>query len=218
MVNHPRTKGWGWLAALLLSAGCAGHDAGGMVAIAPPHDWSDRLATSRDNKDQSFRDPQASPLLPERIESFEGLDYWEPEATYYLVGPLHLFAEPEPFVIPMTAGEAWPCQRVGWVQFSLGGQLRHLQVYRMADEQKSFDDVPLFVPFKDATAGSDTYPGGRYLELQGRPGGPYVLDFNRAYNPYCAYGGPYGCPLTPAENRLTLRIEAGERGYEKAEP
>ena len=67
----------------------------------------------------------------------------------------------------------------------------------------------------DATTGTETYPAGRYLELFGPPGGPFALDFNRAQNPSCAYGAPerFACPVTPAENRLELRIEAGETGF-----
>ena len=72
-----------------------------------------------------------------------------------------------------------------------------------------------FLAFTDETTGRETYPAGRYIELDGPPGGPYVLDFNLAYNPYCAYGRPerFACPRTPPENRLSVPIEAGERGY-----
>jgi uncharacterized protein (DUF1684 family) len=69
----------------------------------------------------------------------------------------------------------------------------------------------LFVPFLDATSGTTTYGAGRYLDLDPEADGSYVLDFNLAYQPYCAYSAAYSCPLTPHENRLAVRIEAGER-------
>ena len=101
------------------------------------------------------------------------------------------------------------------MSFPLGGEIRALQVYRMLDDPPS-DAESFLVPFRDKTSGKETYPSGRYVNLEGPPGGPYVLDFNVAYNPSCAYGDVqrFACPVTPSENRLDVRIEAGERGYQ----
>jgi uncharacterized protein (DUF1684 family) len=105
------------------------------------------------------------------------------------------------------------------VGFRLGDQELRLQVYRLLDSAPAQGDAGYFLPFMDGTTGQESYPSGRYVDLVGPIGGPYVLDFNAAYNPLCAYGAPerYVCPVTPRENRLPVRIEAGERGYRREE-
>ena len=94
------------------------------------------------------------------------------------------------------------------------GRVLTLQVYRLLDQPPRQDGLGLFLPFKDRTTGKDTYPAGRYVDLEGPDGGPFVLDFNRAYNPSCAYGEPerFQCPVTPAENTLSVAVSVGERG------
>jgi uncharacterized protein (DUF1684 family) len=181
-----------------------------MVSIPPPRAWVEQVAAARADKDRAYKSAVDTPLLPEDLATFDGLDYWPPDARYYFVGPLNLYPAPERFEIVSTAGTRRPCERLGWVGFQVDGAPQKLQVYRLLDGAGG-----LFLPFADATTGRETYPAGRYVDLVGPEGGPYVLDFNRAYNPWCAYGAPerYQCPVTPPENRLTVRIEAGERGY-----
>ena len=90
------------------------------------------------------------------------------------------------------------------------GATRRLTGYVLdGDDAAEVDSV--FVPFLDATSGTETYGAGRYLDLEAEPDGRYALDFNLAYHPYCVYAPTYSCPLTTAENRLPIRIEAGER-------
>jgi uncharacterized protein (DUF1684 family) len=185
-----------------------------MTSVPPPSGWEERLVTHRSERDEEFRSGPDTPLLPEDLASFEGLDYWKPDPRYRLVGPLEIYAERERFEIPTTTGKMRPCERYGRVTFELDGRNLELQVYRLLD---SGDDPGLFLPFIDGTTGRETYPAGRYVDLEDESGGTYVLDFNRAYNPLCAYGAPerYVCPVTPPENRLDVRIEAGERGYKR---
>ena len=104
---------------------------------------------------------------------------------------------------------------VGWVRFETGGSPMTLQVYRLLDIETGSGGRGYFLPFMDTTTGEATYPGGRYVDLVGPADGPFVLDFNRAYNPLCAYAPAerFACPVTPAENRLSTSIEAGERGF-----
>lgn len=185
-----------------------------MTSVPPPAGWQERLHTYRIEKDEEFRDAPSSPLLPEDRPSFEGLEYWDPDPKYRLVGPLEVYSQREPFEITTTTGKLRPCEKYGRVRFELDGKPLALQVYRLLD---AGEDPGLFLPFTDRTTGRETYPAGRYVELEGEAGGVYVLDFNKAYNPLCAYGNPeeYQCPVTPRENRLDVRIEAGERGYKK---
>ena len=118
-----------------------------------------------------------------------------------------------------TTGKERPCEKYGRVRFEMDGKLLELQVYRLMDIRRPVDPADeFFLPFRDATSGVETYPAGRYVSLVPTGDGTYVLDFNRAHNPLCAYGRPekYVCPVTPRENRLPVRIEAGERGYRGA--
>ncbi len=205
------------------TTGCdrGGEDAGAVLrALSPPREWADRIASDRRAKDAFFRESAESPVPPERQAAFDGLAYWEPDPRYYLVGKVRFYVEPERFEIPTTNGDMRPCARVGFVEFQMGGALQRLSVYQLLDQQPTDEGPKLFLPFADATTGEETYPAGRYVDLEGPPGGPYVLDFNRAKNPFCAYGAPerYACPVTPRENRLQVRIEAGERGYLEAPP
>lgn len=202
------------LCALLLPA-CGEQRSGGMVAIDPPEGWTSQVAEQRAAKDRQFREDPNTPLRAEDVATFAGLEYWDPDPAFYFVGPVNLYYQPERFTIVTTTGRERPCEKTGWIGFELEGQTFRLQVYRLLDQQLPAGDPGYFLPFMDATTGVDTYPAGRYVDLIGPPGGPFVLDFNTAYNPYCAYGAPerYVCPRTPSENRLPVRIAGGERGY-----
>ena len=190
-----------------------------MISIPPPAGWEDRIVADRADKNRNFLEDPETPLLPDDRENFQGLDYWSLNPDYRLVGPIHLHEARDRFEIPTTSGKVRPCEKYGWVSFELGGQIHTLQVYRLLDAPKGSDAKELFLPFADGTTGKETYPAGRYLNLDGEEGGIYALDFNEAYNPLCAYGSPerYVCPVTPTENRLPVRIEAGERGYVPAQ-
>lgn len=202
------------LVVMALVAACGGQGAGTMTSVPVPSGWEERLLEHRVERDQTFRYGSDTPLLPEDRLSFEGLEYWDPDPKYRMVGPLQVHDQREQFEIPTTTGKMRPCERYGQVTFELDGSPFKLQVYRLLD---SGSDPGLFLPFIDKTTGRETYPAGRYIDLEGETGGVYVLDFNGAYNPLCAYGAPeeYVCPVTPPENRLDVRIEAGERGYKK---
>jgi uncharacterized protein (DUF1684 family) len=196
-------------------AGCDSAPSGAMSNVAPPDGWAAGLQEQREAKDREFREDPQTPLLPEAVSDFEGLDYWAPDPDYYFVGPVNLHYKPERFTIVSTSGRERPCEKAGWVRFAIGGQSYTLQVYRLLDQPSQPGAPGFFLPFMDATTGHQTYPAGRYVDLVGPAAGPYVLDFNSAYNPLCAYGAPerYICPVTPSENRLPVSIEAGERGF-----
>jgi len=197
----------------MLAVGCGPSHDGSMVSVVTPRDWAVGLERQRGLKDDYFRRGADTPLSAEAKAVFEGLEYWEPDPGLYFVGDLRRHPNPQQFEIVTTSGQERPCERFGWVSFPIDGEVRTLQVYRLLDIVDEWEG--LLLPFRDATTGTETYPAGRYLDLEGPPGGPYVLDFNRAYNPSCAYGdvARFACPVTPPENRLEVRVEAGERGY-----
>jgi hypothetical protein len=198
------------LALLALAGACNDEPIVEMVQIPPPHGYERNLTEFRQRRDSYFAQDPDSPLLGQERGSFTGLEYFDPDPSLYFVGELRLYAEPESVQMVTTAGQIRAAQRSGFVAFRIDGKLCRLQVYRLTDGSGG-----LFLPFQDLTTGSETYPAGRYVDLiPSSAAGPYELDFNLAYNPSCAYGGAerFACPVTPAENRLDVRIAAGERG------
>jgi len=186
-----------------------------MVQLPPPSGWSEGILADRAAKDRDFRTDPDTPLLAKDVPTFTGLSYWPPDPAYRLAGPIEVHDSPRRFTIVTTTGKERPCERHGQVAFEIRGKRCVLQVYRLLDAEPASGGAAFFVPFQDETTGKETYAAGRYVELDGPDGGPFVLDFNRAYNPSCAYGAPerFRCPVTPPENHLSVRIEAGERGY-----
>lgn len=197
---------------LLLLLGC-GRSATPSAAL--PEGYAEAVRAGRSEKDRDFVVDPDSPIPAGLRNAFQGLQYWPVDPRYRLVVPLEEFEIKERFTIVTTLGEARPCERYGRLSFALDGADLHLTVYRLLDGQPTGTAADLFVPFMDATTGTETYPAGRYVSLEDAGEGHYVLDFNLAFNPSCAYGAPerFQCPRTPSENRLAVAIRAGERGW-----
>lgn len=165
------------------------------------------IEAERAAKDDAFRRSPQSPIPAERRDTFTGLAYFPVDPAYRLEGvALSPYAGdgPEAFLMPTSTDEMRRAWRAGTFLFELSGQPLSLVAYDLGNGS-------LFVPFQDATSGGETYGAGRYLDLEPELDGTFTLDFNLAYFPYCAYSPDYSCPLTPAENRLPVRVEAGER-------
>ena len=200
------------LAAVLLDA-CA-RAGGAMEAVPPPGSWTSAIADERRAKDDAFAHGGDSPLDATRRATFQGLRYYPLDPSWRYAGWVEAYDHPERMSLVTTAGEVRPCERWGRVRFVRDGRELVLQVYRLLDMPGRPGGEGLFLPFKDATTGKETYAAGRYVDLEGPDGGPFTLDFNRAYNPSCAYGSPerFQCPVTPKENQLPVAVTAGERG------
>ncbi|MFW5916868.1 MAG: DUF1684 domain-containing protein [Halorubrum sp.] len=179
---------------------------------ADDDDWENRIEHQRQAKIEYFRDSARSPLPIEmRGDSFPGLEYYDPDPRYRFVLPLHEHDEAETVTVETTVDGEQTYRRWGEFRFELDGEEYTLQAYRPTDGSDRF-----WVPFRDETNGEETYGAGRYLDLEpdrDRVDGEWVLDFNDAYNPTCAYNHAYECPLIPMENWLDVRIEAGERDF-----
>lgn len=187
----------------------AGLASGGAAPTADVDAFTQHLLAKRHGKDAFFARSAHSPLAPDCQRAFAGLAYYPPDPAYRLAG-LSLEptgGHPRPFAIGTSDGRSRTAYRLGRLRFVLAGRALVLMAYKMGDIRSD----SLFVPFKDETSGRDTYVAGRYLDLRPEPDGTYVLDFNDAYNPYCAYSNSYSCPLPPGENELPVPIEAGER-------
>jgi hypothetical protein len=172
------------------------------------------IEQQRRDKDRYFKSDPQSPLPDKDKKNFRGLPYFPVNLKFRFEGPIHRYPKRETFEIIANDGEKRKTLRYGFFEFQLDGRQYRLQVYKLLDLPKHYSHL-LFVPFTDATSGRESYGGGRYLDLEERPDNRYVVDFNLAYNPSCAYGKEgYSCPLPPAENHLPVRIEAGEKKWE----
>jgi len=135
--------------------------------------------------------------------------YFPADESYIVPAQLRLSDEQQRPIVPMptSTGTLRRYQRVGLLEFTLQNQTLSLAAF-VPDGEPIVD---LFVPFADTTTGQETYPAGRYLDLHPTATGYYTIDFNKAYNPYCAYNESYECPFPPASNRLKIAIRAGEK-------
>jgi uncharacterized protein (DUF1684 family) len=185
-----------------------------MAPVPPPRSWERDLLEDRHEKDVGFASDPDSPLPAAVRGAFRGLSYFPTDPTWRYAGWVERDPAPSQLQVATTSGKPRPCERWGRVTFLRGGRVVALHVYRLLDLPERAGGEGLFLPFKDQTTGKETYPAGRYVDLVGPDGGPFVLDFNRAYNPSCAYGEPerFQCPVTPAENALPIAVTAGERG------
>lgn len=175
-----------------------------------PIDYAEAIAQFRAEKDAYFKSGHGSPIPAAEREAFSGLPYYPIDPTLRLEGRVlepYPGDEPSNFQIPTSDGKLRPAHRAGILAFELGGERRVLTAYTF----DGGDDESLFVPFLDPGSGTDTYGAGRYLDLEIEEDGTYTLDFNLAYHPSCVYDARFSCPLTPRENRLSVRILAGER-------
>jgi uncharacterized protein len=170
---------------------------------------TERLAGYRHRRDHFFAEHPHSPLRESQRAKFLCLNYFPESAELRLNLPLD---ESGPDVgeavdIPTSDGKIKSFSRAGRVRFEVDGVPVELTVFKDSDRGS------LFIPFRDASAGGETYEVGRYLEPQVRPDGTLDIDFNYAYNPFCAYGKGWSCPIPPEENRLPVTIEAGEKTF-----
>jgi uncharacterized protein (DUF1684 family) len=164
------------------------------------------LKSFRAEKDQVFaRDPY-SPLTAEQRRAFHGLNYFDENPQLVIHASVDSDVEPGEVRMSTTGGEEQVYHRYGLVRFRVDDQPAQLVLY------SSDDSDELFVPFRDATSGRDTYGAGRYLEVEAH-GDHVTIDFNYAYNPSCAYDPAYSCPLPPPENWLKVPIRAGEKVF-----
>lgn len=172
------------------------------------------LTDERRQKDVYFRTAPDSPIPHDERRAFAGLQYFPPNPAFYVEATVEALPPGDTLTMQTSDGQQRPFERFAILRFNVEGQPGQLTAYRSpgGDEHES-----LFIPFRDALAGKETYGAGRYLDVEpphlhgDEP--QVILDFNLAYNPYCAYNELYSCPIPPAENTLSIPIRAGERIY-----
>ena len=161
------------------------------------------LQEFRKIKDDFFAHDGGSPLTPEQKRKFRGLLYYPPNPALSLEVTVEEFPEKQRIEMQTTTGDIQDYERYGLFHFEVDGKPVELTIYRSTDGY--------FLPFVDSLASKETYPAGRYLEPQPLGTDRFKVDFNLAYNPYCAYNEYWSCPLTPFENHLKVPIRAGEK-------
>ncbi|MGP8124444.1 MAG: DUF1684 domain-containing protein [Nitrososphaerales archaeon] len=160
----------------------------------------------RERKDILFRTDNDSPVVS---GDFNGLKYFDPDPGFRFETELRRNPSPGSVIMTTSKGTRQLYNSVGRFELSIEGKEVRLGAYQSAERE----DLNIFVPFRDATSGDESYAAARYLDLAVEHDDSYAVDFNYAYNPYCAYSDAYACPLPPRENWLAVAIRAGEKKY-----
>lgn len=178
-----------------------------------PYFHEDSITQERKAKDLYWREGEASPLRAEDKALFQGLAYFPPQAAYCVTARFEAFPTQDTVRVLTSDNEVRLMLRAGRLHFVIDKDSCRLTAYRYTGIEGKMQRG-YFVPFKDATNGTDTYRPGRYVDVDvPQPNEPFIVDFNRAFNPYCNYNEEYSCPLVPQENILVGRIEAGEKVF-----
>lgn len=168
-----------------------------------------QIRALRAEKNHFFKHSPHTPLSPEQQDKFNGLNFYDPNPELeFVVEVTRVPISESTITIETTTGDSRRFVRYGTFTFEIDGQPQTLTVYS--------NEHGFFLPFIDSNAGKETYPAGRYLEPEALADGRLHVDFNLAYNPFCAYGEGWSCPITPAENRLKVAIRAGEKNPDPA--
>ncbi len=198
-------------------------------------DYTKALAQFRHQKDEYFRTAPESPIPLAERAAFKGLRYYPPLFALRLVAQVERLPASAPIQMATSDGAFRAFVKAATLRFTIDGQEHTLTGYQGAEEAGDAEDsgdaeeagdvedsgdaeeMTYFIPFRDALSGKETYGAGRYMDVHIEDGASEqpiaILDFNLAYNPYCAYNDNFSCPITPPENALPVAIYAGERNY-----
>nr|WP_241678390.1 DUF1684 domain-containing protein [Algibacter amylolyticus] len=163
-----------------------------------------------------YKDASKSPLKDKDRKNFKGLDFFKFDSTYVVTANFKRTPNEKTFKMKTTTDHRPIYVKYGELSFSLKGEAFKLNIYQNQGliETEGFEDY-LFLPFLDETNGLESYGGGRYLDARIPKGNTMQIDFNKAYNPYCAYNDKYSCPIVPRKNYLKTRVEAGVKAFNK---
>ena len=192
--------GIAFMAALLLLTACEERP-------EPTSEYEQTILEERLQKDMDMRDDDVSPLSRSTRERFDGLRYFSVDESYRFEAELVASPEPESMLVEQRVGEPRSYQKVGRVHVPFEEDTEQLIVFRNQEESDDY-----WLPFRDGTTGEETYGAGRYLDVEAVSDDTLLLDFNKAYNPYCEYEPEqYNCAIPPSENQLSFDVQAGEK-------
>lgn len=187
----------------------------GACSYGPDPSYLNEINAYRANLNREFADTTTSPLTPEGLAIFKGLDFFPVDEMYRVEARFVLNPDPEPFEMVTTTARRPIYVKYGIAYFTLGGKDLMLEIYQ-SEKAKVIEELKdyLFLPFMDLTNGVSSYGGGRFLDLKIPEGNTIIIDFNKAYNPYCAYNHRYSCPVPPEANHLNIEIPVGVKAYD----
>ena len=202
--------GWG----VICVAGIISLNVLGSCTQATDPAYLNKINEYRAEMNHKYGDSATSPLTKEGLAHFQGLEFFPIDTKYRIEATFVLNHEPEPFEMETTTSRRPIYVKYGEAHFNLDGKNYVLEVYQSdkATKMEEFKEY-LFLPYKDLTNGDQTYGGGKFLDLKIPPGDKIIIDFNKAYNPYCAYNHRYSCPIPPEVNHLDIEIPAGVMVY-----
>jgi len=180
------------------------------VAEDPMIQREEKLRTLRKERDRFFKENDRTPLKDGDRKKFKGLFYYPIDLRYAMIGTIEPYSkEPKPLYVTLPTNREMGKRyvKVGRFRFKWEGKGYVLQIYR------PLGGGEFFLPFKDKTSGVETFLKGRYLHIEGMPDGKVLIDFNRAYNPFCQFNEKYTCPFASEENGLDIPVRAGEKRF-----
>lgn len=190
------------------------HSAG--IDTASLKQYTAEIISERQNTDSIFRYSEDSPLPEELKKAFTPLEYFPVDTAYRIKAKFVRTPDASSFGMPTTTDRLPEYVKYGEAHFKLHGKNLILSIYQNQELKTNPEYADyLFMPFADATNSRETYSGGRYLDLTIPKNDTIIIDFNKAYNPYCAYNHRYSCPLIPSENVLNVSLKAGVMDFEK---
>jgi uncharacterized protein (DUF1684 family) len=190
-----------------------------LFSISAQNAYNKEIKNYQYKKNLEFHDKETSPLTAKDLKTFEALEFYKIDEKFKITAKLVKEKDPEIFEMQTTTSRKPLYIKYGTLTFTLDGKEQTLTIY----QNKDFDRDPqykdyLFLPFTDKTSGNGSYGGGRYLDVlttDENADGTITIDFNKSYNPYCAYNSNYSCPITPKENTVSVALKAGIKAYKK---
>ncbi|WP_330443072.1 DUF1684 domain-containing protein [Flavobacterium sp. C4GT6] len=176
----------------------------------------DNAVAFQEKMNKEYANPDESPLTKEDIKTFKSLEFYPIDTDFCVEAKLVKTPNEKPFYMQTTTSRKPRYRKYGELHFTLKGKEVKLDVFQSMDMMKmeEYKDY-LFLPFTDLTSGNGSYGGGRYVDLKIPAGNTLTVDFNTAYNPYCAYNHSYSCPVPPEQNDILVEIKAGVKEYKK---
>jgi len=171
-------------------------------------DYVKSINEEREKLNKEFSDKSTSPLDSLEIKAFKGLDFYPIDPKYKVKAEIELIANSDIFELAHSNNRSRPYKNYGTIRFELKGKKVELLVLESAKKKEGYEDH-LLLCFTDNSNGKGSYDGGRYLDLKKSLGNSLEIDFNLAYNPYCAVSSRYTCPIPPAQNHIDMHVKAG---------